>query len=105
MTAENAASLRRALSERNQQPDFLVSDPPSARANDGLISDLRAEGAVSSKACTVEAAVNPNDKSCWDGLSAVVRYDAKKVQRCSVSQPLPTSPTNNPRSLPKPSPP
>lgn len=80
ITSENAAPLRQALSKSSkQQPAFLVSEPPSTRANDGLMSDLRAEGAVGSKTCTIDSAVNPNDKSCWDGLSSVLRYDVKKV--------------------------
>jgi hypothetical protein len=49
------------------------------------VSDLRAFGAFTSKGCTIEAAVNPNDKTCWDGLSSVVRYDVKKVEWYSSS--------------------
>ncbi|KAH8905797.1 hypothetical protein BR93DRAFT_978948 [Coniochaeta sp. PMI_546] len=79
ITAENAEPLRQALSKSSQQqPAFSVPEPPSTKANDGLMADLRAEGVFSNKDCLIEDAVNPNSRSCWDGLSSVVRYDVKK---------------------------
>lgn len=82
VTAENSESLRQAVSRSGiEQHTFLVSDPPSAKANDGLMADLRAEGVFNNKDCKVEDVVNPYKESCWDGMSSVVRYDVKKV-RC-----------------------
>jgi hypothetical protein len=83
VTAENVDPWKQSLSksDKQQQPAFLVSDPPSMVANDRLLDELRAHGAVTKPACEIEAAINPYDKSCWDGLSTVVRYDMQKVWR------------------------
>ncbi|KAL1867358.1 hypothetical protein VTK73DRAFT_4205 [Phialemonium thermophilum] len=80
VTADNARPLKSALAKTSwSQPSFLVSDPPSSRATDRLVRDFRVAGASSLPGCTLEAAVNPNDKACWDGLSAVVSVDARKT--------------------------
>lgn len=86
VTAENVEPLRQSLakSNRQQQPAFMVSDPPSATANDQLLAELRGNGVANKHSCTIEAALNPNEKSCWDGLSSVVRYDVQKVRYTSL---------------------
>lgn len=98
ITAENAEPLREALS--TQQPSFTLSELPSAKANDGLMADLRAEGVVSKNGCSIDRAVNPYDKSCWDGLSTVVRYNVKKVRRSSRPFQPPLTFHSHPRSSP-----
>ncbi|KAB5578754.1 hypothetical protein GE09DRAFT_951202 [Coniochaeta sp. 2T2.1] len=81
VTADNSAQLRKALDMSNvHEPSFTVPQPPSAKANDGLIADLLFQGVSSKKDCTIEGAINPNDESCWDkpALSTVLRLDAQK---------------------------
>lgn len=79
--ADKAASLKNVLAA--SQDAFLVSDPPSSRANDRLMADFKAAGVASEPECTIGAAVNPFDQKCWFKLSStVVRYDLQKVPHC-----------------------
>ncbi|KAH8897984.1 hypothetical protein GQ53DRAFT_742794 [Thozetella sp. PMI_491] len=78
VTPENSEPLRDILSQAHRQPSFSVADPPSTAATARLMDDFRAAGVSNDAHCDFESAVNPFDKACWQGTSAVVWYDAKK---------------------------
>ncbi|KAJ9133716.1 Arsenate reductase [Pleurostoma richardsiae] len=77
-TAEKGKALTDLLSKEGyRQPTFKVSDPPSAKANKHFINtELRIAGV--SDRCTVAAAMDPFDDSCWTGRSLAVTYDMAK---------------------------
>lgn len=59
---------------------FLVSNPPSTKATDGLMADFTAAGVVAKPECNPENAWNPSDPECWsDRLANVLRFELKKV--------------------------
>lgn len=77
ITGENAKPLKEAM---KQQPAFSIADPPSSKANSGLLRDFQISGVSNLAACSPSSVVNPNDDSCWEGVSSVVKYDAGKVR-------------------------
>jgi hypothetical protein len=59
---------------------FMVSNPPSTKATDGLMADFSAVGAVSKEGCNPENAWNPSDPGCWSDRQAnVLRFELSKV--------------------------
>jgi hypothetical protein len=61
-------------------PSFTISDPPSAHANEKLISnDVYNVGVTNDHKCSIKKLSNPFDKNCWSGKSAVAKYNVQKV--------------------------
>lgn len=78
ITEENAGALKKSLKNEKYGPAFTISDAPSSKANNHLV-DVEFGAAGVSRSCEVKAAINPYDKSCWNGLSLAVKYDVKEV--------------------------
>jgi hypothetical protein len=85
MTEANSALLREALAKSDKKPVFTIADPPSATANDRLLSYFRAAGVSKTPACDIASAVDPFDEKCWAGTSSFVKYDAQQVRTRSAS--------------------
>jgi len=79
ITEENVKPLKEALAKTHQEPAFSVADPPSSTANNRLFRDFLASSVYSPAGCTVSSAINPNDDSCWEGVSSAVKFDVRKV--------------------------
>ena len=77
MSAEQIKSMTKVFKEK---PAFTIADPPPTRANDHLIQqDLYAAGATNAQHCSVSDVTNPLDDRCWNGKSAVTKYNVQKV--------------------------
>uniref|UniRef100_A0A8H7N7T4 Uncharacterized protein n=1 Tax=Bionectria ochroleuca TaxID=29856 RepID=A0A8H7N7T4_BIOOC len=60
-------------------PSFTIPDPPSAHANEKLISnDVYNVGVTNDHKCSIKKLSNPFDKNCWSGKSAVAKYNVQK---------------------------
>lgn len=75
--ADDTSRLRKQL---GQQIAFTVADPPSATANNNLMSLFRGMGVASSQQCDLSAVLNPFEADCWTGPSSVVKYDLRTVR-------------------------
>ncbi|KAK0735255.1 hypothetical protein B0T26DRAFT_631043 [Lasiosphaeria miniovina] len=78
VTPQHTTQLERALGEEQQHTVFTISDPPSALANDRLMTLFKNLGISSASQCDVKSVINPSNMNCWDGPSSVVRYDLAK---------------------------
>lgn len=59
---------------------FLVSNPPSTKATDGLMGEFAAAGAAPKQECNPENVWNPSDLGCWsDRHTNALRFKLKKV--------------------------
>lgn len=58
------------------QPAFMISNPPSSRANLRLIEDFRRQ-VGQGKACVLEDDINPFNARCWDGRTKAVYMDLR----------------------------
>lgn len=68
------------------QPTFSIADPPSSKAHDNFLNDDIYEAGVSKEhSCSIEQVVNPFEKECWNGKSAVAKFNVQKVCSASVS--------------------
>jgi len=72
--AEQSSRLREKL---GQDAAFTISDPPSATANNNLMTLFRNLGVASSRQCELSAVINPFETDCWTGPSSVVKYDLR----------------------------
>ncbi|KAK3693412.1 hypothetical protein B0T22DRAFT_476259 [Podospora appendiculata] len=78
-TAENAGQLKEALVKANPASGaFSISDPPSATANQRLMTLFRNQGIAAAAQCDIASAINPFNSACWTGKSSVVKYDVQK---------------------------
>ncbi|KAK3392694.1 hypothetical protein B0H63DRAFT_424442 [Podospora didyma] len=59
-------------------PRFAINDPPSATANNRLMTLFGNLGIAPSSQCDLASAINPFDTSCWRGPSSAVKYDLHK---------------------------
>ena len=75
----NAARAGHLKDTLGQQAAFSISDPPSAAANNRLMSLFRSMGIAPESQCDIARAINPFEHSCWTGASSVVKYDVAKV--------------------------
>ncbi|KAK4129834.1 hypothetical protein N657DRAFT_687087 [Parathielavia appendiculata] len=73
--AEQSNQIREKL---GQHAAFTISDPPSATANNHLMTFFRNLGVSSSHQCELSAMINPFEADCWTGPSSVVKYDLRK---------------------------
>ena len=77
MTEDQLSDTENTLGKK---PSFTISDPPCSKGVDKWISqDLRQAGVTNKALCTLEAAKNTNDKKCWSGDNAVLRYNVQEV--------------------------
>ncbi|KAG7293687.1 hypothetical protein NEMBOFW57_003743 [Staphylotrichum longicolle] len=76
--ADDTTRLRKQL---GQQVAFTVADPPSATANNNLMSLFRGMGVASSQQCELSAVLNPFEADCWTGPSSVVKYDLRTAPK------------------------
>ncbi|KAK3382070.1 hypothetical protein B0T24DRAFT_516670 [Lasiosphaeria ovina] len=78
VTPQHTTQLDKALGEEPQLTAFTISDPPSALANDRLMTLFKNLGVSSASQCDIKSVINPSNMNCWDGPSSVVRYDLAK---------------------------
>ncbi|KAL1838919.1 hypothetical protein VTJ49DRAFT_2050 [Mycothermus thermophilus] len=75
-TLEQSRRLQRDI---GNNAAFAISDPPSATANNNLLSLFRSMGIASPRQCDLASAINPLNSDCWTGSSSVVKYDLQKT--------------------------
>ncbi|KAK4097437.1 hypothetical protein N658DRAFT_569332 [Parathielavia hyrcaniae] len=73
-SAGQSSQLREKLA---QHAAFTISDPPSATANNNLMTLFRNLGVASSHQCELSAVINPFKADCWTGPTSAVKYDMR----------------------------
>ncbi len=89
VTSQHLKALRDALPESQRHAAFAVSDPPSAKANQRLLSIDLAQAGVARSNCEIQAVSNPFGSDCYSDGVFVGGYDLKKVS--GLPQPPSTS--------------
>ncbi|KAL2139047.1 hypothetical protein VTI28DRAFT_5858 [Corynascus sepedonium] len=76
---EGAASdqFSRLREQLGQHVAFTIPDPPSATANNHLMTLFQNMGVASSNHCELPSMINPFETDCWTGPSSVVKYDLR----------------------------
>ncbi|KAK3335217.1 hypothetical protein B0T19DRAFT_376908 [Cercophora scortea] len=78
-TAENAGHLKETLVKADPAfAAFSISDPPSATANQRMMTLFQNLGIANAAQCDIASAINPFSSACWTGKSSVVKYDVQK---------------------------
>ncbi|CZS95062.1 hypothetical protein WAI453_011169 [Rhynchosporium graminicola] len=73
VSSENAKPLLKEWS--STVPAFTISNPPCMVANQKLVSDLQKQSGEGSRDCSLESAINPFDRDCWNGRSNAIHFD------------------------------
>ncbi|KAJ4286639.1 hypothetical protein N0V88_007929 [Collariella sp. IMI 366227] len=77
-TAEHSSQLKEKL---GAHVAFVISDPPSATANDRLMALFQSLGVAQVQQCSLPTAINPFETDCWTVPSSVVKYDLRKFPK------------------------
>ncbi|KAK3309357.1 uncharacterized protein B0T15DRAFT_405548 [Chaetomium strumarium] len=75
VAAEQSSRLRETL---GHSAAYTIADPPSATANKFLMAGFHNMGVASPRQCELSEVINPFKADCWNGPSAVVKYDLRK---------------------------
>ncbi len=80
VAAEHRKLLKDALPEARKQAAFVISDPPSTKANHNLLSIDVSQAGIARSDCKLQAVFNPFQSGCYSDGVFVAGYDLKKVR-------------------------